>query len=248
VKASIAALACACVLGACNGEPSALRSAEPDAFRALVYARGFAERFKLPPKSAMSLEAGVLAIAITVQQRADGCSLLLYLDESVPFAYPPGREGRMEDLHPQTGPLFFASDMSEADARAMINRVGDLRVIYQSRTYGTGSKRGVMQGGGVSAFWRGLLPGLNILRFDVACRVLDPEVAPVDLWLLRDGSGEMPATPNEQVAFRVAIPESLLRESAVASKRAAKVPIEVRPQSPPAYSVPPPVGSVPSNR
>jgi hypothetical protein len=252
VRAGVAWLVWACVVGSCNREPSSLGSVQLGEFRALVYASDFAERFRLPAESAVHLAPGVLGIAVQVQDRAEApdCSILLYLDDSVPFAYPPGQDARIEDLRLQTGPLFFANRMNDADANALMKRVGDLRIVYQSREYGTGRKRGVMQGGAVSGFWRALLPNLNVVRFDVTCDVLAPDESPVDVWLLRDGhdSSEMPAMPNEAVAIRVPIPDSLLRESAPATKRAAGRPIDVRPVVPPVFSIPQPSGPVTSRK
>lgn len=228
----------------CSGGDSGSLIRQPEVFRALVYSQGMADRFKLPAKAAIELGPGIEAIAITVEPDAIGCSLWLYLDDSVPFAYPPGQEARLEDLHPQTGPLFFG-DMSESDYVGMMKRMGDLAIVYRSRVYGTAQHRGAMHGGTPSAFWRSLLPRLNIVRFDAACDVLDPENAPADIWLLREGNREMTIAPNEQQAIRIPVPESLLREAAPATKRAASMPVDVRPTAAPKYSVP---GSVASPR
>jgi hypothetical protein len=167
--------------------------------------------------------------------------LQLYLDDSVPFAYPPGTERRLSDLRPEVGPLFFAEKFNEADGTASNARSGGMRVLYRSRDYSEELKRGVFDGGPVTAFYRALLPGLNVVEYAVACKALGPKYWPAEVWLLRDGhdpSELNPVAPTDTFAIRVAIPDSLLKESADSTERAAKQPVNLRDQPMPRYSVP----------
>jgi hypothetical protein len=212
-----------------------------------VYSKAFAQRFQLSASDAVELDPGVLAIAIRVYRDPSlnrACLLSLYLDDSVPFAYPAGTQSRSADLRPQTGPLFFANKLSDADALAQLERARDVRVLIKSRNYSEHRNKGVEDGGPVQSHYRDILPGLNVVEYVPVCISLDPKYAPADVWLLREGheSSDMASsleTEGTSIAIRIAIPEPLMNVAANATRRAAAEPVKFTPAPPPAYIVPP---------
>jgi hypothetical protein len=240
--------ACAWITTACKPGADGRQVSQGDMFNALVYTSGFAKRFRLPVESSIDLDPGVLAIAIRVHrdvQLDPICNLILYIDDSVPFAYPNGSEGRLEDLRAQTGPLFFSGKLNQADTEASLARFADLRVMYRSRVLDKEQKHGVYDGGPIAAFWRSLLPNLNVVSYTILCYALSPSEGPADLWLLREGheTTELkPAAPREDVAVRVGIPDSLLKLASDATARAAKEPVNLKPPAQPPYVVLHPAG------
>lgn len=215
-------------------------------YRALVYTEGFAKRFQLPPEDSVSLDPGVLALAVHVYQDPDlnqTCSLSLYLDDSVPFAYPPGNEGRAAALRPETGPLFFATKLNDADTEAKLGWVRGTRVLIRSREYSEERKRGVEDSGPVDAFYRDLLPGLNVIEFTPICATLNPMHGAADVWLLREGhdTGELTSVVTSDaggIAIRIAIPTPLLQAASDSTGKAARHPITFKHPPPLPYVVP----------
>jgi hypothetical protein len=218
-------------------------SAASDEFRALVYSKGFAERFHLPASDSVVLDPGVLAIAIQVYRDPSlnkTCLLSLYLDDSVPVAYPAGTQSRSADRRPQTGPLFFANKLNDSDALVQLERSRDVRVLFKSRNYSEAQKEGVVDSGPIESHYRDILPGLNVVEYVPICISLDPKYAPADIWLLRDGRESTDVAsfvPTNTI--RIAIPESLMQVAASATMRAAAEPVKFKPAPPPVYVVPP---------
>lgn len=228
---------------ACQGASRPELAAAVTRYRALVYTKPFALRFALPVQPARDLGEGVHAIALRVidEPSLTVCSLDLYLDDSIQFAYPSGNEGRLSDLRPEVGPLFFAGKLGHEDLRASLTRFADQRIVYRSEVYDEQQKKGVLQSGPISAFYRGLLPNLNVVEYALTCDALDPVNAPAELWLLRaghDGTELNPNAPSKDVAHRVSIPSALLKEAAQATKRAAQQPVNLKDPPPPEFSVP----------
>lgn len=240
-------LATVLAAGCGNGSPqwaaAPSKSSMPE-FRALVYSNGLASRFQLAAADAVALGTGVLGIAVHVTRESDSnaaCLLYLYLDNSLPVAYPPRSTGRIHDLNPETGPLFFAGKLNESDVSARAKRVFEMPILYRSRAYGQNQQRGVTDGGPAWAFYRDLLPGLNVIVYSVACRALDPSHGAADIWILREGHGNEtlnPEAPSADAALGIAVPETLLRVSAEATKRASQMPVTLEDPRPPPYSVP----------
>src|SRR4051812_16853531 len=123
-------------LTACSGDSGSLRQRAADpGFRALVYSRAFAERFALPAQDSVSLEPGVLGMAIQVTQAADlnpNCLLYLYVDHSLPLAYPDKTQDSLENLDPLAVPLFFVTRLNEEDGTASNARLSDMPVLFLS--------------------------------------------------------------------------------------------------------------------
>ena len=211
-------------------------------FRALVYSDAFAQRFNLAPRDAVQLDAGVLAIAVQVTSDAR-CSLSVFLDDSVPFAYPPQNSARVADFSLVDGPLFFAAKLNDVDTRARLDRIGEMRVLYRSRSYSESKREGVQDSGPLAAHYRDLLPGLNVVEYTPLCAALDPKYGPADLWLLRSGrsSDELMSvltSEDENIALRIAVPLGLLKVAGPATARAASQPVSFAPAPRPAFSVP----------
>jgi hypothetical protein len=246
----VVTVACAVACEFKANEDAPRPPAVSDEFRALVYSRAFAERFQLSASDAVELDPGVLAMAIRVDRDPSlnrTCLLSLYLDDSVPFAYPPGTQSRSADLRPQTGPLFFANKLSDADALVQLERTRDVRVLIKSRNYDEHRKKGVEDGGPVQSHYRDILPGLNVIEYVPICISLDPKYAPADVWLLRAGheSSDMAAsleTEGTSIAIRIAIPEPLMNIAANATRRAAAEPVNFTPPPATLYVVPPRTG------
>jgi hypothetical protein len=239
---SVAVFVC---LTACSGDAGSLRQRTGDpGFRALVYSRAFAERFALPVEGSVSLEPGVLGMALQVTQAADlnpNCLLYLYVDHSLPLAYPDKTQDSLENLDPLAGPLFFVTKLNDEDGTASNARLSDMPVLFLSRAYAEKQKRGVTDGGPAWAYYRDLLPGLNVIVYSAVCSGLDPANGPADLWLRRSGHEDAdldPVTPSADVAVRIAVPMPLLEASAVATSRAAKQPLVLKRPPSPKYVVP----------
>lgn len=211
-------------------------------FRALAYSDAIAQRFSLPRRDAVQLDSGVLAIAVEVTSDAT-CSLRVFLDDSVPFAYPPQSQARVADFNPVVGPLFFAARLNDADARARFDRLGEMRVLYRSRSYSESKREGVQDSGPLTSHYRDLLPGLNVVEYTPLCTALDPKHGPADLWLLRAGrsSDELMSvltSEDQNIAVRITLPVALLKVAGPATARAARQPVSFTLAPQPVYSVP----------
>jgi hypothetical protein len=235
----------AIVLAACTGDSGSLRDRFVDKdFRALVYSKAFADRFALPAKDAIALEPGVLGMAIHVTQASDSnpiCMLYLYMDDDVPVAYPSKTQDRIQNLDRRVGPLFFTTKLNEVDGTARLDRLSDLPVLYLSRSYGLNQKRGVTDGGSAWAYYRDLLPALNVVVYSPVCSGLAPANGPADVWLRRFGHEDAdlgPSNANLDVAVRIPVPMSLLEAASDATAHAAKQAINFDDPPPPKYVVP----------
>lgn len=213
-----------------------------ESFRSLVYSQSFAQRFHLPAKGVTSLEAGLHALALRISDPSvdrGRCSIDLFLDDTVNFAYPEGTEGSINDIRSTAvsdGALrFFAEAVADQDTQvALASRWQVPKTVFRSKNADGSLKQ--FQIWPVESFYRGVASELNLVSFDVICSILLADSEEVELWLLRAGKNSEELSPtgvNDALAQRFVVPARLLKHSHGAIARAVKMQTDVTRIPPP---------------
>jgi len=190
----------------------------------MVYTSDFAQRFKLPQQGITSLDQGLQALAFQVAYKNSiyQCSVHLYLDANLAIEYPEFKDrGRLVTQAAREGDLFFITELSGIDQHLVDGQMAMFsnRVLIRTTPLPDGEPRGGFETAIVSAYDRELLPALSYISFNFLCSYYDPEVGPMELYLLKSSAKSNPIKnyhhetfqADDDSVYRFAVPEKLQR-------------------------------------
>ncbi len=184
--------------GADKPGPSA--SLPIEQMRAVAYTKDFAQRFALPaPEPGTEPSGGIQAMEFAVESNPNApyyyCKLYLYLDNTLPIAYPEGETGIQYLPSRRTQLMTFDAQtrwlrLSEKDRRHFSERKSR---YWERARWATPDYRYQEQGASTSIFFeeyhRELFPDISYIKLDTTCLAYSwVEKAPsIQLWIERQG-------------------------------------------------------------
>lgn len=173
--------------------------------RASAYTKDFAKRFGLPdPEPGTEPSGGIQAMEFAVESGPKhsfgyNCKLKLYLDNSLPIAYPEEGVAGAQRILIQPSHFFMWPNpenkrwlsLSEKDRLHFNERNGRYnRMTWLATPDYVWQKHGAAHGMFYEEYHRDIFPGLAYLKIDMTCPVYSwmDKVKTVQVWLKREGA------------------------------------------------------------
>ncbi len=189
---------------------------------AVAYTKDFAKRFALPePEPGTEPSGGIQAMEFAVEpgpKHGRGlyyCKLKLYLDNTLPIAYPEEGIAGAEHMLRQSSHFFMWPNpenkrwlaLSEKDRLHFNGRNGRYnRLAWLATADYAWEKSGAQHGMFYEKYHRDLFPGLAYVKIDMTCPVYSwmDKVETAQIWLKREGT-------KDYRQHRLTGPEDFLR-------------------------------------
>lgn len=210
--------------------------------RAVAYTKDFAKRFALPdPELGSEPSGGVQGMEFAVEpgpRHGRGlyyCKLKLYLDNTLPLAYPEEGVAGADHMLRQSSHFFMWPNpenkrwlsLPEKDRLHFNERNGryNRKSLLATPDYNELNRRGAGVGMFYEEYHRDLFPGLAYLKIDMACPAYSwvDKVEVVQIWLEREGGKDyrkqLREDPND--FFKFTIPQLFYRKIVTWTKEVA---------------------------